>query len=65
MMAELSGVAFQHYQDIEAGRRHDLMLSTLQRIAEAVDVEAWTLLKPDAFPEPLKKRGRSVYRIVR
>lgn len=64
-MAEVAGLASQHYQDIEAGRRPDLMLSTLERLAEAAGVDVWTLLKPDAFPEPLNKRGRSVYRITR
>jgi transcriptional regulator with XRE-family HTH domain len=64
-MAEMAGLASQHYQDIEAGRRPDLMLSTLERLAGAVGVEVWALLKPDAFPEPLNKRGRSSFRVSR
>jgi len=64
-IAERAGLAAQHYQDIEAGRRPDIMLSTIERISAAVEEDIATLLTPDAIPEPLRKRGRAAFRIVR
>ncbi len=63
--AELSGLASQHYQDIEAGRRSGLRLSTIEKIAAALEVEIWRLFKADELPEPSCKRGRSGLRIQR
>jgi len=63
--AELAGLASQHYQDIEAGRRSGLRLSTIEKVATALDVEIWRLFKADEFPDSSKRRGRSGPRIVR
>jgi len=44
--AEKSGISYKYYQQIEAGRKRDLRLSTLERIAEAYRLEVWELLAP-------------------
>jgi transcriptional regulator with XRE-family HTH domain len=63
--AERAGLAAQHYQDIEAGRRTGLRLVTIEKIATAFDVEIWRLFKPDAIAESERQRGRSGPRIKR
>lgn len=64
-LAEMAGLAIDHYQDIERGKRPDLMLSTIERLAHALGVDVWMLLQKDQFPDAPRKRGRSSYRIVR
>lgn len=59
LLAEKAGLAYQHYQDIEAGRRDGLRLVTIERIAKALEVPIWQLFQPGRFPKPLRKRGRS------
>jgi transcriptional regulator with XRE-family HTH domain len=67
--AERAGLKYKHYQSIEAGRKIDIRLSTLQKLAKACGLELWQLLHPDtAFavgeganekPDYGAKRGRS------
>ncbi|MDP1581600.1 MAG: helix-turn-helix transcriptional regulator [Candidatus Didemnitutus sp.] len=63
--AEKAGLASQHYQDIEAGRRTGLRLITIEKIADALQVEIWQLFKMGAIPEPVRQRGRSGPKISR
>jgi transcriptional regulator with XRE-family HTH domain len=44
--AEQSGISYKYYQAVEAGRKRDLRLSTLDRLASAHGLEAWQLLLP-------------------
>lgn len=44
--AEKSGISYKYYQSVEAGRKRDLRLSTLIRLAEAHELEVWQLLLP-------------------
>ena len=44
--AELTGISYKYYQAVEAGRKPDLRLSTLQRLASAYGIEVWQLLAP-------------------
>lgn len=44
--AEKSGISYKYYQAVEAGRKKDLRLSTLDRLATAHGLEAWQLLLP-------------------
>ena len=44
--AELSGISYKYYQAVEAGRKPDLRLSTLQRLSSAYGIEVWQLLSP-------------------
>jgi len=62
--SELSGIAYKYYQLIEAGKRIDMRLSTLQKLSAAYGVQVHELLAP-AVPEtrvpreiPSKRRGR-------
>ncbi len=45
--AEQSGISYKYYQSVEAGRKKDLRLSTLDRLAKAHGIETWQLLLPD------------------
>jgi transcriptional regulator with XRE-family HTH domain len=44
--AERSGISYKYYQAVEAGRKKDLRLSTLDRLAKAHGLETWQLLLP-------------------
>ena len=44
--AEQSGISYKYYQAVEAGRKVDLRLSTLDRLAKAHGLEAWQLILP-------------------
>ncbi|MHB8523741.1 MAG: helix-turn-helix domain-containing protein [Limisphaerales bacterium] len=48
--AERSRIAYKYYQQIEAGRKRELRLSTLERLADAYGIEVWELLSP-ALPK--------------
>ena len=45
--AELSGISYKYYQQVEAGRKPDLRLSTLERLAAAHGLKVWQLLLPE------------------
>ena len=55
--AELSGISYKYYQAVEAGRKPNLRLSTLERLASAYGLQVWQLLGP-TLPKssPPKKR---------
>lgn len=59
--AERAGLQYKHYQAVEAGRKPDLRLSTLEKLAKALEVEPWELLHPTlpvpAVEEPPAKYG--------
>jgi len=59
LTAELAGIPYRYLQDIEAQRRPGIRLATIERLGKALGVEPWELLKPDRFPAPQNKRGRS------
>jgi transcriptional regulator with XRE-family HTH domain len=59
LMAELAGIPYRYLQDIEAQRRPGIRLATIERLAKALGVEPWELLKPAQFPPTLNKRGKS------
>lgn len=42
--AEIAGMSYKHYQAIEAGRKPDLRLSTLERLALAYRIDVAELL---------------------
>ena len=50
--AEESGISYKYYQAVEAGRKRDLRLSTLDRLAKAHGLEVWQLLLPGGGAEP-------------
>ena len=59
--AEKSGISYKYYQAVEAGRKKDLRLSTLDRLASAHGLEPWQLLLPgggaDSGAETAKVRS--------
>ena len=54
---ELSGISYKYYQAIEAGRKWDLRLSTLERLANAYGIKIHSLLSP-ALPRTKMPRSR-------
>lgn len=58
-VAELASLSYKHYQSLEAGRKTDIRLSSLVRIAEAYGLDCWELLHPES-PEPRRRLKISV-----
>ena len=62
--AEKSGISYKYYQAVEAGRKRELRLSTLERLAKAYGIEVCELLAPEmprtriAKKQPLKAKKR-------
>lgn len=56
--AEHSGISYKYYQAVEAGRKPDLRLSTLERLAKGHGLEVWQLLAP-TLPSRNVQRKRS------
>jgi len=48
--AEEAQISYKYYQAIEAGRKADPRLSTLERLAKAHGIDVWELLLPQ-MPE--------------
>jgi transcriptional regulator with XRE-family HTH domain len=46
--AERAGLAYKYYQHVEAGRKRDVRLSTLQKLAKACGLELYELFNFDA-----------------
>jgi transcriptional regulator with XRE-family HTH domain len=53
-VSELSGISYKYYQAIESGRRRDLKLSTLEKLAKAYRLEIHQLLDPDRKDKPVR-----------
>ncbi len=45
--AEAAGISYKFYQSIEAGRKKQIWLDTVGRLAAAFGLEAWQLLAPE------------------
>lgn len=58
--AEKAGLAYKYYQHVEAGRRRDIRLSTLEKLAKALDLEPWELLNFD-FTPPVAVEAQTKY----
>jgi len=65
--SEKSGISYKYYQAIEGGRKPDLRLSTLERLAKAYRIELWQLFAPQ-FPAQvvlkLRKSARAAKRRI-
>ncbi|MDD2765390.1 MAG: helix-turn-helix transcriptional regulator [Opitutaceae bacterium] len=48
--AERAGLTYKHYQQVEAGRKYDIRLSTLIKMADGLELELKELLDFDAPP---------------
>lgn len=53
--AEKAGLGYKYYQHVESGRRRDIRLSTIEKLAKACGLELWELLNLDATPVALIK----------
>jgi len=51
--AQIAGLSYKHYQMIESGRKKQIWLETVGRLAEAYGLESWELLGP-TLPENTK-----------
>ncbi len=56
--AEKVGLGYKYYQAVEAGRRRDLRLSTLEKLAKGCDLRLCELLDFDAEP-PILSRSKT------
>ena len=54
-VAEKAGLGYKYYQHVESGRRRDIRLSTIEKLAKACGLELWELLNLDATPVALIK----------
>ena len=54
--AERAGMSYKHYQALEAGRKPDLRLSTLERLAKAHGLEVYDLFSPRLVRDKLPSR---------
>ena len=45
--AEQAGLTYKHYQAVEAGRKIDMRISTLEKLAKGLGLEPWELLLPE------------------
>jgi transcriptional regulator with XRE-family HTH domain len=52
--AELAGVNLKHYQEIESGRKSELRISTLERLARPYGIAVYQLLAPDDPPSQMR-----------
>jgi hypothetical protein len=66
------GWAHKYYQHVESGRRRDIRLSTMVKLAKACGMEPWELLNfdsapsvvaeeppTDAKPKPVRRRKKA------
>lgn len=58
--AEQAEISYKYYQAIEAGRKIDLRLSTLERLAKAHGLDVWELLLPQ-MPAQMVAEGKAKY----
>jgi transcriptional regulator with XRE-family HTH domain len=56
--AEKAGISYKYYQAVEAGRKRELRLSTLERLASAYGLEVYQLLAPH-LPSAIRARQQS------
>lgn len=59
--AEEAAISYKYYQAIEAGRKRDLRLSTLERLAKAHGIETWELLLPVMDEAAVAERKQARY----
>jgi len=56
-LAERAGLTYKHYQAVEAGRKRDMRLSTLCRLAVALDLKPYQLLMDEEATRPDSKKS--------
>jgi len=53
--AEACGISYKYFQHIESGRRPNLRLETLEKLAAGYGVELWELFAPHS-PKGIKRK---------
>jgi transcriptional regulator with XRE-family HTH domain len=56
--AEAAGFEYKYFQKVESGRKPNLRLDTLERLARAFGLEVWELLGPE-LPEKTRLAPRA------
>jgi transcriptional regulator with XRE-family HTH domain len=56
--SERAGMSYKYYQALEAGRKAEMRLSTLDRLANAYGLEVYELLAPKLPEVKLKRRKK-------
>jgi len=49
----MAGISYKFYQQIESGRKKQIWLSTVEKLADAYGLEVWEILTPET-PSQLK-----------
>lgn len=57
--AEEAGLGYKYYQQVEAGRKRDIRISTLLKLAKGCGMELWELLHFDVLPPALAEDAKS------
>jgi transcriptional regulator with XRE-family HTH domain len=58
--ADVADINYKHYQQIESGRKKQLWIEIVERLAAGYGLEAWELLSPNTPRETeLAKKPRS------
>ncbi len=57
--AEIAGLSYKYYQAVETGKKPDLRLSTLDRLAKGHGLELYELLSPTLPRTKAKARKKS------
>ena len=56
--AEACGISYKYFQHIEGGRRPNLRLETLERLAAGYGIELWQLFAPEV-PKTVENKRNS------
>ena len=56
--SEISGIAYKYYQALEGGRKRDIRLFTVERVARTYGIQVYQLLAP-TLPETKLNKKRS------
>jgi len=55
-MAEIAGFEFKFYQKLEGGKKPQIKVETVERLAKPFGLEAWQLLAPSTVLKRIKIR---------
>jgi transcriptional regulator with XRE-family HTH domain len=50
-LAEKAGIKYKHYQSIESGRKPDVRLSTIVKLAKGLSLQPWELFHAASFEQ--------------
>lgn len=56
--SEHTGISYKYYQLVESGVKKELRISTLERLANAYDIEVWQLLAPSVPKTKLLRKPK-------